>query len=193
MQKSLLVIFARTPEYGKVKKRLAMRLGAEKALEIHNKLLSHTLTIAEETGIAYKIYLSTDPDKLQPYDYELQAGNDLGQRMHHALHTELTTNTHVCLIGSDCLEISQSVITRAFEKLAAFDVVIGPAVDGGYYLIGLTKANAELFSNINWGSSTVLANTLKRCMNMNLSVHQLEFLNDIDRPEDVPYSWLLDH
>jgi rSAM/selenodomain-associated transferase 1 len=190
MQKSLLVIFARTPVYGKVKKRLATKLGNAKALEIHHRLVEHTLAVVKNSGVLYKVYLSEESNAEQTFSYELQSGDDLGERMNNALLAELEEYTKVCLIGSDCLALTDIDITNAFNQLGEADVVIGPAVDGGYYLIGMTKPQPQLFPNISWGSSTVLENTLQKCADSNLVVHQLKLLNDIDRPEDVPDDWL---
>lgn len=190
MQKCLLVIFTRTPVYGKVKKRLAIKLGDAKALEIHQKLVAHTLTVVNNSGILYKVYLSEESNAEQAFSYKLQSGVDLGERMNNALLSELKEYTKVCLVGSDCLELKDTDIVNAFKQLDEADVVIGPAVDGGYYLIGMKKPQPQLFPNISWGSSTVLENTLQKCTDSGLVVHQLRLLNDIDQPEDVPDDWL---
>lgn len=190
MQKSFLVIFTRPTEYGKVKKRLAKKLGKAKALEIHQKLVEHTLAVANASGILFKVYLSEKPISKQTFGYELQLGHDLGERMNNALLAELKEYTKVCLIGSDCLALKDTDIANAFKQLDEADVVIGPAVDGGYYLIGMKKPQLQLFPNISWGSSTVLENTLQKCTDSGLVVHQLRLLNDIDQPEDVPDDWL---
>ena len=190
MQKSLLVVFARTPVFGKVKNRLAIKLGKAKALEIHLRLVEHTLAVVNNSGCSYKVYLSEGSNVKQAFSYELQSGIDLGERMNKALQTEFETNTKVCLIGSDCLALTVTHITNAFKQLDAADVVIGPAIDGGYYLIGMKKPQPQLFSKISWGSSTVLENTLQICAGSGLVVHQLDLLNDIDQPEDVPDEWL---
>lgn len=190
MQKSLLIIFTRTPVYGKVKKRLAIKLGKPKALQIHHRLVEHTLAVANTSGMLFKVYLSEEPASSQTFSYKIQSGNDLGERMNNALQTELAQYSKVCLIGSDCLALTDTEITNAFNQLDTTDVVIGPAVDGGYYLIGMKKPQPKLFEDISWGSSSVLADTLQKCTNSGLMVHQLSLLNDIDRPEDVPDNWL---
>ena len=190
MQKSLLIIFSRTPVLGKVKKRLAIKLGNAKALEIHRRLFDNTLAVANSSGVMFKIYLSAKPTAAQPFSFELQSGTDLGERMNNALQNELDQYEKVCLIGSDCLSLNDKEISKAFKQLDVADVVIGPALDGGYYLIGMKKPQPQLFANISWGSSSVLADTLKKCPDNGLLVHQLSPLNDIDLPEDVPDSWL---
>lgn len=190
MQNSLLLIFARTPEYGKVKKRLAIKLGNAKALDIHQRLLAHTLEMVSNSGLLYKVYLSAEPRSKQIFSYKLQSGANLGERMNNALQTELAQNSKVCLIGSDCPTLTGNDIADAFKQLDVADVVIGPATDGGYYLIGMKKPYPQLFSAIAWGTSSVLQDTLKKCAKSGLLVHQLRLLNDIDRPEDVPLNWL---
>ncbi len=141
-------------------------------------------------GVLFKIYLSTKPTAAQPFSFELQSGTDLGERMNNALQNELAQYEKVCLIGSDCLSLTDKEINRAFKQLDAADVVIGPALDGGYYLIGMKMPLPQLFVDISWGSSSVLSDTLKKCVDSALLVHQLSPLNDIDLPEDVPDSWL---
>ena len=190
MQKSLLIIFTRTPEIGKVKRRLAIKFGDAKALEIHNKLFANTLDVANTSNISNKIYLSEEPESAMPFNYQVQLGNDLGERMHNAILNELKHFDKVCLIGSDCLSLNSSDIENAFIKLDSTDIVIGPAVDGGYYLIGMKKPQPMLFSGIYWGTSSVLKKTLEKCANEKLLVDQLKLYNDIDRPEDVPDNWL---
>ena len=190
MQNTLLIIFTRSPELRKVKKRLAAKLGNAKALEIHTKLVTHTLEVANNSNISNKVYLSEKPKSKPAFNYELQTGDNLGERMHNALLAELNHFRKVCLIGSDCLTLNSSDINNAFKKLDDADVVIGPAIDGGYYLIGVKKPAPQLFANISWGTSSVLKNTLRLCSENGLLVHQLKLLNDIDRPEDVPDSWL---
>ena len=190
MQKSLLVIFTRTPEIGKVKRRLANRLGDAKALEIHRKLFAKTLEVANKSSISNKIYLSVEPGSAMPFSYQVQFGDDLGERMHNAIVDELKNFDKVCLIGSDCLSLNSSDIDNAFVKLDSADIVIGPAVDGGYYLIGMKKPQPNLFSDIDWGTSSVLKKTIGKCADEKLLVHQLNLYNDIDRPQDVPDHWL---
>ncbi len=110
--------------------------------------------------------------------------------MNNALQNELDQYAKVCLIGSDCLSLTGKEISKAFKQLDVADVVIGPALDGGYYLIGMKKPLPQLFVDISWGSSSVLADTLKICRESDLLVHQLSPLNDIDLPEDIPDNWL---
>jgi len=190
MQKKLLIIFSRSPVLGKVKQRLAIKLGKEKALKIHKKLLAYTLNIGRKSGITNKIYFSDSPNINPTFDYDLQIGADLGERMNNAFTTELNKNDMVCLIGSDCLVLTANDISNAFQQLNACDIVIGPAIDGGYYLIGMKNTHQQLFSDVSWGTATVLEETLRLCKQNKLSFTLLRPLNDVDHPEDLPVSWL---
>ena len=189
MQKHQLIVFSRTPVPGKVKQRIARALGQNKALSIHHKLFDYTLQVVRSSGLPYKIYFS-GPAATLPVDYELQHGKDLGQRMLNCFKKELKQADSVCLIGSDCLEITPVILQQAFAVLANYDVVLGPAHDGGYYLVGMKAVYPKLFTNITWGTNTVLEKTLAVCRNQGLSYALLPTLNDIDYKEDVPSSWL---
>ena len=190
MQNNQLIIFSKTPVKGKVKTRLAKQLGLEKALEIHNRLFKHTFSVAKNAGIPFTIYLNEIPEDPVSFDFKIQQGDDLGDKMCNALKVELLKNENVCIIGSDCLELTPEDINLAFEKLAEYDVVIGPANDGGYYLIGMKTAFTDLFTEIIWGASTVLEHTIDKCGKHTLTYFLLQQHNDIDRPEDVPTQWL---
>jgi uncharacterized protein len=189
MQNFLLIIFARTPKLGRVKTRLAKVLGDERALIIHQQLLNHTIETAKNTGLPFKVYLSDPAVNGQTFDFQLQRGRNLGARMDHAIRVELKQNKRVCLIGSDCPDLTSNDIAKAFQLLESADVVLGPATDGGYYLIGMKKPYPQLFTNITWGTSSVLANTLKICETNNLQVKLLRQLNDVDHPGDLPEAW----
>jgi len=193
MQLNLIIVFSRTPVLGKVKTRIAKDLGDLQALKIHKKLYNHTTAIVKEAKIPYKIYFSEDPIMDINHLFNVQTGIGLGDRMSNAFSSELIEYENICLIGSDCLELTANDIAKAFQHLAANDVVLGPAIDGGYYLIGLKKPHPQLFRNIHWGSSVVLEETLKTCSTHNLSVKLLRPLNDIDLLEDLPESWRLDN
>jgi len=190
MQKSKLVVFARNPALGKVKSRIAKLLGNEKALKIYHKLLDHTIYLTENSGLPFVIYFSDHISYTNPTLCRIQQGKDLGEKMLRCFIDELATRQKVCLIGSDCLLLTQAILQDAFTQLATHDVVVGPAADGGYYLIGMKKPHHELFKDIAWGTDAVLAGTLDKCQKQNLSVKELPILNDIDRPEDVPLEWL---
>jgi len=190
MQKNQLIIFSKVSIAGKVKTRLAEQLGATKAKEIHDQLYKNTISVVKKANIGFQVYLNKDPGELPYYDYKIQSGGNLGDKMRHALKTELLKSEKACIIGSDILNLTAKDINLAFEKLTDNDVVLGPALDGGYYLIGMKRVYEDLFSGVSWGSSSVLKDTIKRCEKQGLSFFLLPQHNDVDRPEDVPFEWL---
>lgn len=190
MQNSLLIIFSRAPALGKVKSRLASTLGPEKALSIHNLLFKQTIATVLQSRIPNKIYLSEEPLPSFKYPYLLQTGHDLGNKMNNALEKELSTHSKVLLIGSDCLNLTSNDLTNSLAKLETNDVVLGPAVDGGYYLIGLKKPTPNLFNSIQWGTSTVLQETINRCISSGLSYELLDMRSDVDTEDDIPDGWV---
>ncbi len=137
MQKhSLLIIFYRNPELGKVKTRLAKSVGDEKALAIYIKLSSYTRGITEDLTVTKVIYYSefADTEDHWPntsYQKRVQQGNNLGEKMHNAFSNAFSEGyKSVCIIGTDCLELTSPMVTNAFMQLTTHDAVIGPAVDG---------------------------------------------------------------
>ncbi|MEC4887155.1 MAG: TIGR04282 family arsenosugar biosynthesis glycosyltransferase, partial [Scytonema sp. PMC 1070.18] len=119
--------------------------------------------------------------------YQLQGEGDLGERMMRSLVDAFQSGAEkVVIIGIDCPDINAQILAQAFEQLRQYDLVLGPAVDGGYYLIGLQRPIPELFTNISWGTSEVLQKTINIAQKLNLSVFSLPLLADIDRPEDLP-------
>jgi len=187
MSKDLLMIFTRNPELGKVKTRLAKTTGNKAALEIYNFLLLHTFTITKSLNCDKVVYYSdtvnqNDIWKLN-YQKRKQKGDSLGERMLNAFSENLRNYDKVIIIGSDIYELKQDHIEQAYIKLNTHDVVIGPAKDGGYYLLGLKSLKPEIFKNKDWGTSSVLKDTIGDLKNEN--VHLLEALNDIDTYEDL--------
>ncbi|MDW5287946.1 TIGR04282 family arsenosugar biosynthesis glycosyltransferase [Formosa sp. PL04] len=187
--KKALIIFARNPELGKCKTRLAKTIGDENALDIYRTLLQHTAKISEGVNADKFVFYSEHIHKNDTWDdnnfrKKLQQGEDLGERMHHAF-SDLFQNNYqkIIIIGSDILDLTTEIINDAFNKLEYHDVVIGPALDGGYYLLGIKTLQRDLFENKSWGTATVLEDTLKNLTNK--SVYLLEELNDIDTFEDI--------
>lgn len=191
-----LVIFSKAPVPGGVKTRLQPPLSPEQAGRLHLELLKATLGEARKSGAA-RTYLYTDDPRHAVFscrpDFEgvllrEQSGLSLGERMHAALTEALREAESAVLIGSDCPEISADYIDQAFSELESnFDVVLGPAMDGGYVLIGLREANAQIFSGIDWGQATVLTQTRSRLHESSLKWVELTALRDLDRPEDLDY------
>ncbi|MGH7889997.1 MAG: TIGR04282 family arsenosugar biosynthesis glycosyltransferase, partial [Thermodesulfobacteriota bacterium] len=115
-----------------------------------------------------------------------QRGNSLGQKMASAFDTVFSLGVEkAVIIGTDCIDISVEIISEAFDSLQTTDVVLGPAQDGGYYLLGLTKQNPEIFNNIDWGTEFVLPQTLKKIKEKRLHFELLKTLRDVDKVSDL--------
>ena len=190
MTKDLIVLFSRTPVKGRVKKRLAEDIGDTAALDVHLRLFNRTMSTIDEALIDRKIYLSEMPLNDFPYPYSVQKGRDLGERMAEAIQAELQVRNKVCLIGSDCHDLEASDLQEAFRQLSNNDVVLGPAIDGGYYLIGMKKFIPEIFENITWGTQTVLTETLGIAEHYGLKTALLKTRTDIDNLDDLPANWI---
>ncbi|MEO8111181.1 MAG: TIGR04282 family arsenosugar biosynthesis glycosyltransferase [Ginsengibacter sp.] len=194
--KSALIIFVRNPILGKVKSRLAATVGEEKALDIYKKLLSHTHAISKNVAadkfIFYEDFLNEyDIWETNIYKKNLQQGEDLGQRMKHAFE-KLSSKGYekTLIIGSDCYELTTGILNDAYEALSMFDLVIGPASDGGYYLLGMAKFIPELFDNKVWSSDSVYSDTIKQAGLLNYTVRSLITLNDVDVKSDIDFDKL---
>ena len=190
MNKSILIVFAKNPELGKVKTRLAQTIGNEKALEVYEKLLHHTLTITKKANAKSAIYFSDNLSNLTPdaknVSLHLQRGNDLGERMLNAFSDSFKNGyKQVIIIGSDCYDLTTEIINTAFEYLKEHSLVIGPAKDGGYYLIGMNVLFKDLFINKEWSTETVLNDTLADAEKLNINVKLLPVLSDIDNENDL--------
>jgi hypothetical protein len=193
--KNALIIFTRNPELGKCKTRLAKTIGDEAALKIYTHLLKHTADISKNTKADKYVFYSENiiKDDLWSTDVfrkKSQQGTDLGIRMENAF-TELFQLGYkkIIIIGSDLLDLKTENIDEAFQILTNNDVVIGPAKDGGYYLLGMKTLHSKLFQNKKWGTTSVLKDTLIDVQNYNFNL--LEELNDIDTFDDIkPYQQL---
>ncbi|MCS6991430.1 MAG: TIGR04282 family arsenosugar biosynthesis glycosyltransferase [Chitinophagales bacterium] len=187
----LLIVFVRNAISGKVKTRLARTLGADKALEIYRQLLDHTHRITCHLPVDKAVFYSdfieqNDLWNHQAYLKQQQKGGDLGKRMLQAFRWAFGIGyKKVVLIGSDTFQLRESHLTAAFDHLNRCDVVIGPAHDGGYYLIGMKQIYPALFKSKKWSSDTVLHATLEDLRSINGSYHLLEELVDIDTEEDL--------
>ncbi|MEA2114110.1 MAG: TIGR04282 family arsenosugar biosynthesis glycosyltransferase [Thermodesulfobacteriota bacterium] len=196
-----IILFTRFPQPGKVKTRMIDRLGPQGAARLHTKM-------TEQVIYKIKPALQTRNVQLQIYycggsqqemaDWLgrnrtlcIQRGSDLGQRMEHAFAQTIQQGAErILLIGSDCPDITADIIISGLKKLNSHDLVLGPAADGGYYLIGLrapANKNTILFNSINWGTDQVLEQTLTQAGKGGLSYTLLPQLRDIDRPEDLVY------
>jgi rSAM/selenodomain-associated transferase 1 len=189
--KKALIIFTRNPELGKCKTRLAKTIGDESALEIYKHLLEHTAKLSEKVNADKYVFYSENIKREDIWDAsifnkKLQAGKDLGERMENAF-TELLDLGYekALIIGSDLLDLSSNDVNDAFEYLNDNDVVIGPAKDGGYYLLGMKNLHSEVFKNKTWGTAAVLENTLKDLKDS--TIYILKELTDIDTFEDMKH------
>lgn len=185
----LLLIFTRNPELGRCKTRLAAAVGDKTALEIYKFLLEHTVEITAQLGVHKEVHYSeeiweNDIWDNDTYSKKLQTGIDLGERMANAFKAGFNAGyKKIIIIGSDMYDLNQVDLEGAFETLEKTDFVVGPAMDGGYYLLGMKTYTQALFSNKSWGSDSVLKDTLK-----NLEDERFELLeerNDVDYYEDI--------
>jgi len=189
LKDSALIIFVKNPVLGKVKTRLAKTIGDEAALAAYLHLLEVTRDIALGTNSDTYIFYSDsiDHDDLwqgRGFTKMLQRGDDLGQRMAHAFTTVLQSHQHVAIIGSDCGDLTSTIIERAFYSLKETDIVVGPSHDGGYYLLGMNEYQHTLFEHIEWSTDQVFKATLQRALQAQLSVTELMELSDIDHELD---------
>ena len=186
---SLLLIFTRNPELGKVKTRLAASIGDQSALEVYQFLLEKTVAFTQDLPLDKHVYYSETISANDIWDATIykkykQEGPTLGDRMANAFRTGFAQNyDKICIIGSDMYDLDAATIEDAFAQLQSHDMVIGPADDGGYYLLGMKTLHPDIFSNKEWGTETVLSQTLADIQHLN--VHLLDTRNDIDRIEDI--------
>ncbi len=188
-QKKLLLIFTRNPELGKVKTRLARSVGDKTALNIYKflitKTIKSTLRVNADKAVYYSVKVrENDIWDSKTYQKHQQKGEDLGIRMLNAFQNGFKSGYEkIIIIGSDLYDLSTEEIDKAFEYLNSNDVVIGPALDGGYYLLGMKKLYKNIFQNKAWGTETVRKDTLKNLIDSKVKL--LEKKNDIDVYEDI--------
>jgi uncharacterized protein len=192
--KNALIIFVRNPVLGKVKTRLADTIGSEKALLVYQHLLQHTQSITANLPATIFVYYAdfvNDNDIWNGCKKKLQSGNDLGQRMKNAFEELFSLGFNkVCIIGSDCYELTSEIINEAFINLYSCKTVIGPASDGGYYLLGMQFPFKDLFSAMEWSTKNVFIETINKINTQSLTCHPLTWLNDIDDENDLQNSSL---
>ena len=192
MKADLLIIFYRNPELGKVKSRLAATVGEERALAIYLKLASFTRSVTSVVNCDRVVYYSEFIDREDNwpndgYFKHLQKGDDLGSKMKHAFETAFSQGyKHVCIIGTDCLELTSDILNEAFGILKKKDVVVGPAYDGGYYLLGMNRLITAVFTNKTWSTNSVYSDTIDDLKRNRFSYGILPTLNDVDNESDLP-------
>ncbi len=190
--KKLLIIFYRNPEFGKVKSRLAATVGEDRALAIYLYMAAHARRVSSLVSVDRVVYYSSFIDRednwpTDTFAKRLQHGYDLGERMKHAFEESFKSGyDSICIIGTDCLEITEEILANAFEALDNNDAVIGPAADGGYYLLGMNQFMSELFDNKAWSTSSVCHDTLNDFKRFECSYHLLPVLHDVDTEADLP-------
>lgn len=191
---SVLLIFCKAPVAGLVKTRLQPVLTPEQAVDVHRQLTRYTLGRAFEAPLC-DVQLYCAPDARHGFfaqcinDYPLtlktQQGDDLGARMHHALTGALAQYQHAILMGCDCPSLTWDDCRQALTALQqGLDLVVAPAEDGGYVLIGLNAPQPTLFENMHWGHGQVMAITRQRAANAALCVHELALQWDVDTVAD---------
>ena len=184
------MIFAKNPVRGKVKTRLARTLGKDKALRIYKYLLAYTLDEAQKTNCDKAVFYSEFIDRQDMcekngHQQYVQQGDDLGKRMENAFYTAFSSHyKKVLIIGSDCFELTHDIMEQAMFHLDSHDVVVGPATDGGYYLLGMKAMHREFFMNKQWSSENVLFDTAKDMEQLGLSFKLLNTLTDIDEEKE---------
>ena len=195
--KNALIVFIKNPELGKVKTRLAKTVGVEKALAIYIALMEHTRKIAEALPVARHLFYSQEINEKDNWSRtkfrkDLQIEGNLGDKIAMAFHTVFKENEKVVIIGSDCASLTPEIVQTAFDKLDEHPFVIGPAMDGGYYLLGMNQFTPEVFRDIAWSTETVFPTTVERIESLSKTYHLLPTLSDIDYEEDwIKYGWKL--
>ncbi|OJJ16333.1 glycosyltransferase [marine bacterium AO1-C] len=192
MNQQLLLIFTKNPELGKVKTRLAKTIGDQKALEVYQYLLEHTHSITAnipntDKAVFYSKFVdNTDLWEATHYQKQVQQGEGLGERMSNGFIWGFAQKyTSIIIIGSDCIEITQDIIEEAFQALQTQDFVIGPAKDGGYYLLGMNAPYPQVFENKTWSTASVFPDTLQDLQAKSDKIHHLPLLSDVDTEKDL--------
>ena len=183
-------IFAKPPIPGGVKTRLIPDIGAAKAARVYRYCLEYTLAVVKQSGLDYQLFISEASDEpiFQQEDYRLQKGEDLGARMFHAFQDLLNRGTDGALIiGTDCLDLTSMHLQEAARSLSDHEVVIIPAFDGGYALIGCTTIDPSLFDEIRWSTDQVYRQTMVNVERLNYRSRSLESVRDIDSLQDLEH------
>ena len=188
MKKEVVLVFQKNEVLGKVKTRLAVGVGEEQALEIYRQLLDKTYLALRDISVSITTYFSEFiPDNpIHSAENKLvQLGQDLGERMKNAFAENFESGMEkVVLIGTDCPSLEGIHLAQAFEALDQSDLVLGPARDGGYYMIGMKRRADFLFEGITWSTELVLSQTLALAAAQGMQTSLLPVLEDIDTLED---------
>lgn len=191
-------MFVKAPRLGQVKTRLQPELTPEQALGLYRAMVEDLVNQFEDVGFCELKIFFTPADAIgeirnwlgDQFEYFPQRGDDLGERMHHAIAACLHQGyKKAVLVGSDIPSLDVDTVLQAFSCLSECDVVIGPTDDGGYYLIGMKSSQARLFENIHWSTDQVLQQSLQQARRLGLQIKQLKVLFDIDTYRDVEKFW----
>ena len=188
MSKELVIVFVKNIKLGKVKTRLAKTIGNQGAFEVYSELVNVTEKATNNVLVDKRIYFSNAVvNSKWKQDFKTtQQGLDLGERMKNAFKTGFEDGyKRIVLIGSDLPDITAKHINKGLEALKQNEVVFGPAEDGGYYLIGLSKMHNFVFDNKPWSDTQLLKETLKELKENCVTFTTLDTLNDIDTYEDL--------
>lgn len=188
---NLLIIFVKNLIPGQVKTRLAKDIGIDGALDVYKYLVEHTNEVTRDLPFAKAIYYSEYVEIEDVWDTEIyhlfvQKGKDLGERMQHAFEQSFEKKfKKVVIIGTDCFDLTPDLIEEAFDELDEHDVVVGPAKDGGYYLLGMKKPWPQLFQGKTYSHKKVFNELLEELDKMKASFYPLPQLSDIDTLQDL--------
>jgi len=204
-----IVIMSKIPLPGHTKTRLMPELTSQECVEFHRACLNDIVHTVSDLDLPLFLYYAPIPNEYENgFDFRdnnwwgldnnlyaciemyPQIGKDLGERMYNAAQEITAEQRSVLFLGSDLPDLPGCILEEAAELLVSNDVVLGPAEDGGYYLLGIKKAHSFLFDNISWGSSEVLAETLNRIQKNGLSTSLLARKRDIDTWKDIKEYYL---
>lgn len=195
MTNQAILVFQKNLIAGKTKTRLAATIGNEKALSVYKQLVVLTMNALKNPGVDKCIYYS----EFIPLESRLlgnkaygnirvfvQRGEDLGLRMLNSFSDQFKSGySRIIIIGTDCPDLKQEYIQQAFDLLKTYDIVIGPAADGGYYLLGMSELHPELFKNVTWSTSGVYKQTVDIIFKLALTHAELPVLRDLDNEDDL--------
>lgn len=199
--KQLLMVFTKNPELGKCKTRLASTIGDEAALNVYEQLLDYTADFASKVNADKYVYYSKDIQNNDRWNESVfhkrhQVEGNLGVKMATAFKENFDSGFEkIIIIGSDCAEINEEDIHHAFKALDESEVVIGPAIDGGYYLLGMRSFIPSLFQDKSWSTPDLINETISTLKKQQISFSLLKEKSDIDFEEDmerenyVTFSW----
>lgn len=198
-----VIVFAKAPVAGFAKTRLIPALGAQGAAQLATRMLQETVRQAVAAVTTDAVELCCAGDLTHPvlralqqqYGITLsaQGEGDLGQRMWHAMQRALAQYAHVIIIGTDAPALQAPILLEAVNALQTHQAVFTPASDGGYVLVGLSRALSVVFQNIQWSTSIVMQQTRDRLRTVDASYIELPTMHDVDEPDDlvhVPAAWL---